>query len=107
MREKSIKRKSRIFYPKLNKADQSFRVEASFDQQGPVGFYGLTLEANILINTKNHALTIRRELVFPGDLVMVQEDGAEKKVKIELGAMDWDFVEVLNGIDEKTRLIQR
>lgn len=94
-------------YPKLNKADQSFRVEAAFNDQGPTGFYGLTLEANILINTKNHALTVPRELLLPGDSIIIKDGKEEKKVKLDVGSMDWDYVEVLGGIDESTPLIQR
>jgi len=105
--KQSYKAKITHIYPKLNKADQSFRVEAAFNDQGPAGFYGLTLEANILINTKNHALTVPRELLLPGDSIMVLDGKEEKKVKLEIGAMDWDFVEVLGGIEESTPLIQR
>lgn len=97
---------TRIF-PKLNKADQSFRVEAAFDEQGPAGFYGLTLEANIVVAKKDHVLSIPRELLLPGDSVIILQDKEEQKVKIQTGAMDWDFVEVLGGIDENTPLKKR
>ncbi|HCS22063.1 MAG TPA: RND transporter [Bacteroidetes bacterium] len=97
---------TRIF-PKLNKADQSFRVEAAFDEQGPSGFYGLTLEANIVVAKKDHVLSIPRELLLPGDSVIILKDKEEQKVKIQAGAMDWDFVEVLGGIDENTSLKKR
>lgn len=94
-------------YPKLNKADQSFRVEAAFDKQGPRGYYGLTLEANIVIQKKKHILCIPRELLMPGDSVLVLSEKKEQKIKIKTGSMDWDFVEVLEGIDENTILKKR
>lgn len=97
---------TRIF-PKLNKADQSFRVEAAFDEQGPAGFYGLTLEANIVVAKKDHVLSIPRELLLPGDSVIILNGKEEQKVKIQAGAMDWDFVEVLGGMDENTLLKKR
>ncbi|MBI1223253.1 MAG: HlyD family efflux transporter periplasmic adaptor subunit [Bacteroidetes bacterium] len=94
-------------YPKLNKVDQSFRVEAKFDESGPTGLYGLTLEGNIIVQKKQHVLCISRDLLLPGDSVRVQSDEGGKKVKIETSAMDWDYVEVTGGLDEDQDLIAR
>ena len=38
-------------YPRLNKAEQSFRVDAKFEIAPPIGLYGLNLEANIIISS--------------------------------------------------------
>lgn len=105
--QKVYKAKVRQVFPLLNKADQSFRVEAEFVEEGPQGFYGLTLEANILIRKKKNVLTIPRELLQAGDSVEVMADGESKKVHVKTGAMDWDYVEIREGITEQTGLIQR
>lgn len=94
-------------YPKLNKIDQSFRIEAEFDDAGPKGLYGLTLEANVIVQEKKHVLCIPRDLLMPGDSVMVLDGKEQKKLKVQTGAMDWDFVEITGGIDDKQELIQR
>ncbi len=94
-------------YPKLNRLDQSFRVEAEFTGEKPSGLYGLTLEANIILQEKEKALTIPRNLLEAGDSLWIRKNGENVKVKIQKGAEDWDFVEVLNGIDASTELIVR
>ncbi|TNE78735.1 MAG: HlyD family efflux transporter periplasmic adaptor subunit [Bacteroidetes bacterium] len=101
--------KARIskIYPKLNKADQSFRVDAEFTGEAPQSLYGLTLEANIIIAKKDKVLTIPRRYVFGGDSVMIKKDGEANAIRIETGLQDWDYVEVKSGLDENTELIVR
>ncbi len=101
--------KARIgkIYPKLNKADQSFRVDAQFSEELPQSLYGLTLEANIIIAKKDKVLTIPRRYVFGGDSVMVMQNGEASPIRIETGLQDWDYVEVKSGLDENTELIVR
>lgn len=97
-------RVKRIF-PKLNINDQSFRVEAVFTEEGPKGYYGLTLEANIVVRKREQVLCIPRDLLLAGDSVMVMHDGEPLKQKVETGAVDWDFVEITGGIDSTSELI--
>lgn len=104
---KVYKAKISKIYPKLNKADQSFRVDAEFSAEVPQSLYGLTLEANIIIAKKDKVLTVPRRYVFGGDSVMVMQDGEANPIRIETGLQDWDYVEVKSGLDENTELIVR
>lgn len=90
-------RVSRI-HPKLNPADQSFRIDASFDGPQPATGYGLTAEADILIQQKKNVLTIPRNLVVGPDSVWLQREGKRVKARFQKGSENFDLVEVLGGL---------
>ena len=92
-------------YPKLNKAEQSFRVDAVFTDTPPEGIYGLNLEANILIRESKNALSIPRAAVIFGDSVMIERDGKKQTVKIRKGSSDLNYVEVLDGLNDADEIL--
>jgi HlyD family secretion protein len=92
-------------YPKLNKTEQSVRVDALFTQNPPQGIYGLNLEANIIIRESKNVLTIPRAALLNGDSIQVKRDGNMQKVKIKLGSSDLDFIEILDGISESDEIV--
>jgi multidrug resistance efflux pump len=92
-------------YPMLNKAEQSFRVDAVFEEALPFSMYGLNIEANLVINEKVKAMIIPRKAVIHGDSVQVREDGHLAMVKIRKGAEDNDYVQVLEGINASAQII--
>ncbi|TDB64199.1 efflux RND transporter periplasmic adaptor subunit [Arundinibacter roseus] len=90
-------------YPKLNKLDQTFRVDADFTGDAPDGYYGLTVEANVLISQNPKALTIPKTYLYGADSVWVKEEnGEKKKIKIQKGAENLDLVEVKGGLTDKS-----
>jgi len=103
--DKVYKAKVTKIYPKLNKMDQSFRVDARFESEQPQDFYGLTLEANIIIQTKKNIMVIPRNLLLEGDSVMVDRNGNAEKVSVKSGIRDWDHVEIHSGLDWEDQLI--
>jgi multidrug efflux pump subunit AcrA (membrane-fusion protein) len=92
-------------YPKLNKTEQSVRVDAFFTQTPPQGIYGLNLEANIIIRESKNALTIPRAALLNGDSIQIKRDGNLQKVKIKLGSSDLNYIEVLDGISERDEIV--
>ncbi|GAB2601091.1 efflux RND transporter periplasmic adaptor subunit [Spirosoma areae] len=92
-------------YPKLNRTDQSFRVDAEFVGERPESYYGLTVEANIIISQNKHVLTIPKSYVLGNDSVWVEQDGKPQKVKFRKGAENFDLVEVKGGLTETSKLI--
>jgi len=90
-------RVSRI-HPKLNPADQSFRIDAEFAGSQPAAGYGLTAEADILIQEKKNVLTIPHNLLVGQDSVWLRRDGQRVKVRFRKGAENFDLVEVLEGL---------
>ncbi|GAB3949100.1 hypothetical protein GCM10028805_24910 [Spirosoma harenae] len=97
-------RVSKIF-PKLNRTDQSFRVDAEFVEEKPDAYYGLTVEANIVISQQKHVLTIPKSYVIGTDSVLVEQDGKQQKIKFQKGAENFDYVEVKGGLSDKTKLV--
>lgn len=85
--------------PIMNSRTRSFQAEAIFTTSPKQLYPNLTLEANILINTKQNVLTIPREYLVNDSMVVLK--GGELK-KIELGLMDYDLVEIIGGIDKNT-----
>ena len=92
-------------YPKLNRTDQSFRVDAEFIGEQPASYYGLTVEANIIISQNKHVLTIPKTYVTGSDSVWIEQDGKKQKVKFRKGAENFDLVEVKSGLSETSKLI--
>ena len=92
-------------YPKLNRTDQSFRVDAEFVGERPASYYGLTVEANIIISQNKHVLTIPKSYVIGNDSIWVEQDGKKQKVKFRKGAENFDLVEVKGGLNEKSILV--
>jgi HlyD family secretion protein len=92
-------------YPMLNKVEQSFRVDAVFDEVLPLNMYGLNIEANIVLNEKTKAMVIPKSAIMKGDTVMLKQGDKIAKVKIRRGAEDNDYVQVLSGISNSSILI--
>ncbi|SRX75179.1 efflux RND transporter periplasmic adaptor subunit [Aequorivita antarctica] len=85
--------------PMMNIRTRSFQAEAIFTKKPGALFPNLTAEANILINTKEDALTIPRNYLINDTYVML-EGGTLQKV--ETGLMDYDLVEIKSGINKTT-----
>jgi HlyD family secretion protein len=94
-------------YPKLITADQSFRVDAEFVGDKPEIFYGLNVEANIVISERDKVLTIPKSYLVGQDSVLVKRKGDVEKVKITKGVENFELIEVLNGLDTSSIIVER
>ncbi len=99
--------KARIskIYPNMNQSDQSFKVEAEFEDNYQFNFVHSSAEANIIIGNKDNALLIPRDAVQGEDIVEIKGLAGNKKVKIEKGLETLEFVEVLKGVKEGDELV--
>ena len=104
-KDKVFKAKVAKLYPKLNKSDQTFRVDAEFTDEKPNAYYGMTIEANIVVSQNPRVLTIPKNYLVGNDSVWIEEGGEKKKIKITKGVENLDLVEVKSGLNEKTILI--
>jgi HlyD family secretion protein len=102
--EKVFKAHVAKVYPLLNKVEQSFRVDAVFDEPLPMEMYGLNIEANILIAENKSVLALPKTALLKGDSIMIKKDGKESKLKIKKGIEDDQWVEVI-GMDSNTTVI--
>lgn len=95
-------------YPVLNGQSQTFRVDAHFTSFPKKKLYaGLTAEANIIIQHKNKALTIPRAYLIGEDSVQVKRNGENQTVKIKKGAENFEYIEVVAGLDSTSVLLMK
>jgi len=89
-------------YPIMNERSKTFTVEAEFVKSPPSIFPNLTLEANIVVQVKEHVLTLPRKFLVEDHLV-IREGG--DTVEVKLGIKDFEKAEILEGITEKDVVI--
>ncbi|HYG01469.1 MAG TPA: efflux RND transporter periplasmic adaptor subunit [Chryseosolibacter sp.] len=92
-------------YPLVDRRTQSVRVDAEPEETLPGNFSGLALEANIIIRRKQEAIVIPKQLLLPGDSLLISEGGDEKIVKITTGISTFEEIEILEGIDSNTVIL--
>ena len=103
--DRTFRAKVTKIYPMINRAEQSFRVDAEFLEMLPSNFAGLSVEANIIIQEKEKALTIPKIYLVDSNFVWVEKNGDEEKVKITKGIETMEYVEVLSGLDKDSKII--
>lgn len=89
-------------YPSFDSKEQSFIAEAVFDETLANLKSGTQLQANIKTNEITNAMVIPTEYLLPGDYIL--RDKAEK-VKVEVGVRTSEWVEILSGIDDSTKIL--
>lgn len=82
-------------YPIMDERSRTFKIEAHFDNPPPKLYPNLTVEANIIIQTKKNAMTIPKSYLIDGKFVLVNED---EKRQVKIGLNDYQNVEILEGL---------
>jgi HlyD family secretion protein len=81
--------------PLMNDQSKSFTVNAKFVSKPNILYPNLTVEANIVVNTKEKAVTIPRSYLIGDSLVLVNKD---EKRKVTIGLKDYQKVEIESGL---------
>jgi multidrug efflux pump subunit AcrA (membrane-fusion protein) len=89
--------------PAMNERSKSFTIDAAFVKQPPALYPSLTCEANIVIQTKDKVLTIPRNYLMEGDVVLLQN---KEKRKVITGLKDYQKVEILSGLTVKDIILK-
>ncbi len=84
--------------PLMNERSNSFTIEAKFINLPPALFPNLSCEANIIIRSKDKALTIPRNYLLEGNYVLMENN---EKRKVVTGLMDYQKVEIVEGLTTK------
>ncbi len=90
-------------YPLMDQKSKSFKVDAYFTKQPANLFSNLSAEANIIIETKQKALTIPRTYLIDNEFVYLTN---KEKRKVKVGLMDYEKVEILGGISSNDELVK-
>lgn len=83
--------------PIMDDRSRSFTIEATFTSRPPNLYPNLTAEANILINSKQNALTIPRTYLLDDEHVVLK-NGDKRKVTV--GLRDYQKVEITGGLNK-------
>jgi multidrug resistance efflux pump len=97
---KVFKGKVSKIYPKKDERNQTFKVEAVFENPPNILYPGLSGEANIIIDKKNKVLTIPKGYLIDGNMVKTDEG----LIVITTGIQNMEFIEVLSGITKETQI---
>lgn len=89
-------------FPLMNTRTKTFKVEARFIKNPEQLFPNTTIEANIIIQTKNNTLLIPRRFL-KNDSTVLDIDGNE--IKVKTGLKDYEKVEIIQGISKETELL--
>lgn len=90
-------------YPLMDQKSKSFKIDAYFTNQPNGLFPNLSAEANIVIETKNNALTIPRNYLIDNEFVLLAN---KEKRKVKIGLMDYEKVEIISGISSSDELVK-
>lgn len=88
--------------PMMNERSKTFLVEATFINPPKILYPFISFEANIVIQTKQKALLIPRNLLL-NDSTVIKASG--DKVTVKIGLKDYQMVEILSGITTNDELI--
>ena len=89
-------------YPTFDEKEQSFVIELSFINRVPKLLSGTQVQGNIVFEERKNAITIPSKFLTENNTVLL-ENGEEKT--IELGIVNSEWIEVLNGLDENTIIV--
>ena len=85
-------------YPKKDERNQTFTIEAIFDNPPDILYPGLAGEANIIVAQKKQTLVIPRPFLLDGNKVKTDNGMTE----IKIGLRNMDSVEVISGLSSDT-----
>lgn len=93
---------SKVF-PIMNERSKSFLVEAEFINPPPTLLPNISLEANIVLKTKENALIIPRNYLVNDSIVLDANGG---KISIKTGLKDYQNVEIIEGLRPENEIIK-
>jgi HlyD family secretion protein len=89
--------------PIMNERSRTFTVVAEFTKKPPVLYPNLSTEANIIILSREKALTIPRSFLMQDSLVMLEN---KQTRKVETGLKDYLKVEILSGLSADETILK-
>ncbi|MEA5137866.1 efflux RND transporter periplasmic adaptor subunit [Arcicella rigui] len=89
--------------PLMNEKTRAFTVKANFTKQPQLLFPNLTVEANIILQTKAKVLTIPRNYLIEDTYVLNEKN---EKIKVKTGLKDYQKVEIISGLQAKDIILK-
>ncbi len=89
--------------PLMNEKTRAFTVKANFTKQPQLLFPNLTVEANIILQTKAKVLTIPRNYLIEDTYILNEKN---EKIKVKTGLKDYQKVEIISGLQAKDIILK-
>lgn len=89
--------------PIMDERSRSFIIEAIFNRRPEVLYPNLSAEANIIIQTREKAITIPRNFLLEDSFVLTEN---KEKRKVQTGLKDYKKVEILSGLDTADKIMK-
>jgi multidrug efflux pump subunit AcrA (membrane-fusion protein) len=89
--------------PIMNERTRSFTIEAIFIKRPKVLYPNLTVEANIIIQSKEKTITIPRSYLVKDSFVLLSN---EEKRAVKIGLKDYNKVEILEGLTTADNILK-
>jgi multidrug efflux pump subunit AcrA (membrane-fusion protein) len=99
--QKVFKARVQKIYPRKDERNQTFLVEALFEDPPDVLLPGLSGEANIVVAQTENALVIPRNYLLADNRVRTEAG----TVKVVTGVQSIDSIEIKEGITRETELL--
>ncbi|MGB7842229.1 MAG: HlyD family efflux transporter periplasmic adaptor subunit [Salinimicrobium sp.] len=98
--DRLFKAKLNKIYPEKDERNQTFLVEALFEEQPEVLYPGLSGEANIIVSQKDSALVIPKKFLINGNRVKT-ENG---EIEVKTGLENLDSIEIVSGLTREIEI---
>lgn len=92
-----------MIYPIMNEKTGTFTVEGTFTKAPPRIYPHLNLEANIFLGRRTNAMIIPREYLIDETYVLTE---GEKKIKVNVGLKNFEFAEILGGLNKTQKIVK-
>ena len=100
--DRLFKAKLDKIYPEKDARNQTFLVEALFDEQPDVLYPGLSGEASIIVSQKDTALVIPKNFLIDGNRIKT-ENG---EIKVKTGLESIDSIEIVSGLTPEIEIFK-
>ena len=90
-------------YTIMDERSRTFKIEAHFTTVPTKLYPNLTVESNIIIQTKKNVLTIPKSYLIDNQYVLMEN---KEKRKVTIGLNDYNYVEILSGLTAKETIVK-
>lgn len=91
----------------LEKQARTVDVEVEFTDISKAGrlLVGYSADIEVILDTRDDVLRVPTEALLEGHRVLVYRDGTIEELTIEAGLENWEFTEVLSGLENGDRVV--
>jgi HlyD family secretion protein len=93
-------------YPHFNDKNQSYKVEAKFDQITAEMIAGTQLQANIITAKKENTLLIPRAFLMNNNKVLLKHGSKQDTTEVRTGILSDEWVEILEGLKSDDTILK-